>query len=295
MKKLIFGACAALMLVGASCSKGNATESTTKIPKEISDSVSMYSGSTLGAYVLSDYLNYIKTSDNDVSKASILKGIQIALANDDEATVIGLQIGAQVLSQFKRFEEQGIEVNRNEFLKNFRRVFEADTVNMDALATENSIMTELMGRVQTIVDERKQAEQASQVEAAKEEAAKYIENLRAEDPEIKTSASGLAYKIVNPGEEPFVQDNSAIDVYYTGKLVDGTVFDQTKDSPATFSPSGVIPGFAEGLKLLGKGGKATLYIPGDLAYGPNGIPQIGIGPNAMLIFDVEVVDVRNPE
>ncbi len=57
---------------------------------------------------------------------------------------------------------------------------------------------------------------------------------------------------------------------------------------------GVVPGFGEGLKMLKKGGKATLYIPGKLGYGVNGQPAAGIGPNQMLVFDVEIVDV-NPQ
>jgi FKBP-type peptidyl-prolyl cis-trans isomerase len=57
---------------------------------------------------------------------------------------------------------------------------------------------------------------------------------------------------------------------------------------------GVVPGFREGLMLLGKGGKATLYIPASLAYGANGVPQAGIGPNATLIFEVELIDI-NPQ
>ncbi|MBP3638966.1 MAG: FKBP-type peptidyl-prolyl cis-trans isomerase, partial [Muribaculaceae bacterium] len=79
-------------------------------------------------------------------------------------------------------------------------------------------------------------------------------------------------------------------IKYTGRLVDGTVFDSSDD--ARLSPAGVVPGFAEGLQMLGKGGKATFYIPGDLAYGVDGAPRAGIGPNAMLIFDVEVLDVN---
>ena len=295
MKKLIYGACALLMIAGASCSKGGDSKSD-KIPSELSDSISMYSGKTLGAYVLSDYLNYVANSDKAMSKQDILKGIQMAFANaDNESTITGLQIGAQILNQLQRYEDEGIAIDRNEVLKYFRKAFEADSLNMETLAADNGIMNSLMARAQSIQEARENEELAGESQAAQVAADEYIASLKADDPDIVTSPSGLSYKIINPGEEPRVQDNSAIDVYYVGKLVDGTVFDQTQDTPATFSPAGVIPGFAEGLKLLGKGGKAVLYIPGELAYGPNGVPQAGIGPNAMLIFEVEVADVRNPE
>lgn len=104
------------------------------------------------------------------------------------------------------------------------------------------------------------------------------------------SESGLAYKIENAGDTAKITRRDIAQIKYTGRLVDGTVFDSSED--ARLSPAGVVPGFGEGLEMLGKGGKATLYIPGKLAYGVDGAPRAGIGPNAMLIFDIEVLDVN---
>lgn len=280
-----------MMLAGVSCSKGNDADQ--QFPRELCDSISMYSGRTLGAYVLSDYLNYSQTSETTISKNDILKGIQLAFANaDNQGVAVGLQVGVQFLGQIQRFEEEGIDINRNEVLKYFRQVFEADTFSMENLAIDNGVMNSLITQVQQIKENRERASQENQSQEAQQADAAYLSALKSNDPDIQTSSSGLSYKIITPGSEPFVNDNSQIYVNYVGRLSDGTVFDQTQDQPAVFSPGGVIPGFAEGLKMLGKGGKAVLYIPGDLAYGPQGVPQIGIGPNAMLIFDVEIVDVR---
>ncbi len=77
---------------------------------------------------------------------------------------------------------------------------------------------------------------------------------------------------------------------YKGQLIDGTVFD-SNDEGATLSPRGTVPGFAEGLAMMKKGAKYVLYIPGELAYGVDGQPQAGIGPNATLVFEVEAVEV----
>ena len=295
MKKLILGMCAALAVIGVSCSKGN-DGSDKNLPKGLCDSISMYSGASIGGYVLSDYLNYTRTAESEISKDDIIKGIQLVFANaDTEGSVVGLQIGAQLVNQILRYEKDGIKIDRNVLLNNFRHVFDADTLDMEALALNNGKLTELLNRAQKIREAIEEEAKQEELSAALNSGSEYINTLKAEDPEIKTSESGLSYRIINPGEEPRVQDNSSIEVNYVGRLTDGTVFDQTQGTPATFSPSGVIPGFAEGLKLLGKGGKAVLYIPGDLAYGANGVPQAGIGPNAMLIFDVEVVDVHNPE
>lgn len=293
MKKLILGACAALMVAGVSCSKKEAD--TNALPRELTDSISIYSGTSIGAYVLSDYLNYVKNSETEISKKDILKGVQLAFANSDEGTLVGLQIGAQLLNQIKRYNDEGIAIDRELLLKNFRKVFDADTVDMTALTASSNRLDDLLTEAHNLRAEQMKAAAADERNARQAQDNEYIAKLKEQDPEIQTSPSGLSYKIINPGEEPRVQDNSSIQVYYVGRLTDGTVFDQTQDSPATFSPSGVIPGFAEGLKMLGKGGKAILYIPGELAYGENGVPQAGIGPNAMLVFEVEIADVQNPE
>ena len=88
-------------------------------------------------------------------------------------------------------------------------------------------------------------------------------------------------------------DDDFVKVKYVGKLINDTVFDDSKGEAREFPVKGVVPGFAEGLKLLGKGGKATLYIPGKLGYGVQGQPAAGIGPNQMLVFEVEITEINN--
>lgn len=151
MKKFVLLACAALMILGTSCSKGHSLDKNTK---ELCDSISLYSGSTVGTYVLSDYLNYIKMSDTEISKDDIMKGIQLAFANaDSEGYIVGLQIGVQLLNQMNRYSEEGIDIDRNLMLKGFRKSFEADTVNMEGLAFDTGRMNALMDQVRAMVAE----------------------------------------------------------------------------------------------------------------------------------------------
>ncbi len=298
MKKIIYGACAALILTASACSKSGDAEKTA-VPAELSDSVSMIYGRTVGGYVLGDYQRFAETNQNETTKKDIIKGIQLAFGNaDSEGMMIGLQVGGNILNELKRFEEQGIEIDRNVVLQNFREMFLADSLDMNKLRETSGLLNSLLAQVERVKAEQEAAEAAEAPEAKQNgsDGKAFVAKVKKADPEVKTAASGLSYKITEKGSEPLVGDNSIVEVNYVGKLVDGTVFDQSPEGkPATFSPNGVIPGFAEGLKMLGKGGKATLYIPGDLAYGPQGVPQAGIGPNAMLIFEIEVVNVKNPE
>lgn len=105
---------------------------------------------------------------------------------------------------------------------------------------------------------------------------------------VKTTASGLQYKITKEGSGKQPQASDEVTVDYTGKLIDGTVFDSGKG--ISFPLNGVIPGWTEGLQLLKEGSEATLYIPSELAYGPR---QAGekILPNSTLVFDVKLIKV----
>lgn len=111
---------------------------------------------------------------------------------------------------------------------------------------------------------------------------------------VKKTESGLLYRIDRKGDEsikPTAQDRVKVD--YEGKLVDGTVFDSsyTRGQAAEFPLSNVIPGWTEGLQLVGKGGQITLWIPAELGYGVYGNGGGLIGPNAALEFKVELHDV----
>ena len=108
------------------------------------------------------------------------------------------------------------------------------------------------------------------------------------DPEAAKTESGLAYKILEAGSDVKpLSDKDTVWVTYKGSLIDGTVFDENENM--NFTLNRVVKGWAEGLKLIGEGGKAQLVIPGELAYGEYGTR--GIAPNSTLQFDVELLKV----
>lgn len=151
----------------------------------------------------------------------------------------------------------------------------------------------------TEIQERSQAKQKAESEAlaAKnlEEGAAYLaENANKEG--VITTESGLQYKEVTAGEGEIPSENDTVTVHYKGTLVDGSVFDSSYDrgQPATFPVNGVIPGWIEALQLMNVGDKFELVIPSDLAYGPGGTGA-AIGPNAVLIFEVELLEIAKAE
>jgi FKBP-type peptidyl-prolyl cis-trans isomerase FklB len=112
---------------------------------------------------------------------------------------------------------------------------------------------------------------------------------------VKTLPSGLQYKVIRAGTDKKPKADDTVTVNYRGTLIDGTEFDSSykRGQPATFRVSGVIPGWSEALQLMGEGAKWQLFIPSNLAYGERGMGGI-IGPNATLVFEVELVSI-NPK
>ncbi len=142
-----------------------------------------------------------------------------------------------------------------------------------------------------------QAKQATKEKEAAEKNKKESEDFLAKNKSkagVKTTASGLQYEIVKDATGPKPKATDTVKVSYVGTKVDGTKFDASADhgGPATFPVSGVIPGWTEALQLMSVGSKYKLYIPSNLAYADHAPGPIG--PNAALIFDVELVSIEQP-
>jgi FKBP-type peptidyl-prolyl cis-trans isomerase FklB len=108
---------------------------------------------------------------------------------------------------------------------------------------------------------------------------------------VITLPSGLQYQVITEGTGAKPASTDKVKVHYHGTLIDGTVFDSSVDrgQPAEFGVTQVIQGWVEALQLMPVGSKWKLFIPSNLAYGPQGPPSIG--PNQALIFDVELLDI----
>ena len=159
----------------------------------------------------------------------------------------------------------------------------------DAYAGTNQFTDQQMQEIFAELQQYIQDQKKSGVSVEIEKGAKFLaENKK--NPEVKETASGLQYMVLQEGKGEHPTATSKVTVHYTGKLLDGTVFDSSVDrgEPITFGLNQVIRGWTEGLQLMTPGSKYRLFIPYNLAYGENGAGGM-IPGGATLIFDVELI------
>lgn len=193
---------------------------------------------------------------------------------DSASYLMGVNIGS-----FLKGNDFG-EVDYNLFIKGIKDFVNAKGDMRDSTFNDQfKISPEKMNEV---LDPFLQKRRAYRTALNGEKGAQYIEKFLQEEGAQKTE-SGIAYKIIEPGTgKKAVSDKDTVWVDYKGTQLDGTVFD--KNENISFSLNQVIPGWKEGMKLVGEGGKIQLVIPAELAYGEYGTR--GIEPNSTLCFDV---------
>ena len=142
---------------------------------------------------------------------------------------------------------------------------------------------------QKLINEYLQKLQGEMEARAREVGSKFLAENKLKEG-VKETASGLQYVVEKEGTGAKPGPEDEVTVHYTGKLLDGTVFDSSvsRGEPATFPLNRVIPGWTEGVQLMSEGAKYTFFIPSDLAYGPQGVPN-AIPPHSTLIFEVELI------
>jgi FKBP-type peptidyl-prolyl cis-trans isomerase len=204
------------------------------------------------------------------------KPVQFKDQKDKFSYAVGLNIGMN-------FKRQNVDVNPDMV-----------TAGMKDGIAEKPQMT--MDQIKETMTAFEKDMQQKQVEAGKKnaaEATKFLADNKTK-PGVKTTASGLQYKVMKEGNGAQPKSSDTVTVNYRGTLTDGTEFDSSykRGQPATFPVAGVIKGWTEALQLMKVGSKYQLFIPPDLAYGEQGRP--GIPPNSTLIFEVELMNVQTP-
>lgn len=135
------------------------------------------------------------------------------------------------------------------------------------------------------------AERIAALAKTNAEAGEAFLKANAAKPGVVTLPSGLQYQVITAGAGPKPTASSTVRTLYRGALLDGTEFDSSGQTPASFPVGQVIPGWTEALQLMPVGSKWRLFVPSNLAYGPRGAGQ-DIGPNATLVFEVELLGIE---
>ncbi len=138
--------------------------------------------------------------------------------------------------------------------------------------------------------ESRRAKMEKEAEENKTKGASFLEENKGKEG-VKTTESGLQYKILSEGDGKKPKESDTVSVHYKGTLIDGKEFDSSykRNQPAEFPVKAVIPGWTEALQLMKTGAKYQLWIPSELAYGERGRPNIP--PNSVLVFEVELLDI----
>ncbi len=227
-------------------------------------------------------------SENADSKTNTIEGKEAGEQPKEVEAVTGGQIAhAFGVIIARTVKETKLDFNAEELLKGYQ---DAMAENFDQAKFSEAEMV-----LQRALQEARMKMMAEKLEASN----KFLEENKTKDG-IKTTESGLQYRILKAGDQsqkPKAGDS--VKVKYIGKLTDGTVFDQNLESKElqSINIERVIPGWKEGLQLMSKGAKFQFFIPPNLAYGEQGINQGGnviIPPNAVLEFEVELISIERP-
>jgi FKBP-type peptidyl-prolyl cis-trans isomerase FklB len=282
MKKLNYLMAVMAIAVLASCG-GAGTGKVTM--KDVKDTISYSIGMGRAIRVYKEQLPY-DIIDSTTMK-SFVKGFMDAAADPEDmsklAYALGFEIGCQEMTQAyvglaENLFGAGESFNKSNYINGFR----------DGMLDNWKIMTfeeadETSNRLYEYLSQR-------QFDKVKEDNAAFLE-AKAKEADVVKTPSGLLYQVIKRGDGgPKPTATSDVEVRYRGELIDGTVFDESKE-PISLNLGGVIKGWTEGLQLMSVGDKYRFYIPYDLGYGANGAGN-DIKPYSTLVFEVELVSIK---
>jgi FKBP-type peptidyl-prolyl cis-trans isomerase FklB len=203
------------------------------------------------------------------------------MAQHNQKDKVSYSIGMQIASNLIR---QKVELNPDVLGAGVK----------EALAGKPRLTPDQVKDIMAQFEKDTEQKQKGAGEKNKSEGAKFLEENK-KKPGVKTTASGLQYKVEKEGTGAQPKATDMVTVNYRGTLIDGTEFDSSykRGQPATFPVNGVIKGWTEALQLMKQGSKYQLFIPSNLAYGERAMGP-DIGPNSTLIFEVELQDVKPP-
>jgi FKBP-type peptidyl-prolyl cis-trans isomerase FklB len=225
-------------------------------------------------------------------EATIQKKVTKPMKLETEMQKVSYIIGTNLGNQFK---QSGLEnLVYDAFVQGVKDVMESKdlAVSPDYMQKVMMAFGETMKKKQQEMQLKQQAEIAKEAPVNAKEGKDFLAK-NAKKSGVKVLPSGLQYKVIKSGTGATPKLTDTVEAVYKGSLIDGSVFDASDrhEGPAIFEVNRVIKGWTEALQIMKVGDKWELYITGDLAYGPNGNGR-GIGPNKTLLFEIELVEIK---
>jgi len=205
---------------------------------------------------------------------------QITTQEDKLSYTIGVDLGTN-------FEEQQIEIDPNVLLQGITDGLSGG----DLLMSDEEMNVTLEQFQQDLMAKR--ADQYSQLAEQNKDAGEKFLVSKQQEEGIEALPSGVLYKVITDGTGDKPGADDSVTVEYEGKLIDGTIFDSSESEPITFSLSQVIPGWQEALMMMTEGSTWEVFIPADLAYGPQGFGVIG--PEEVLTFEIRLISINDDD
>jgi FKBP-type peptidyl-prolyl cis-trans isomerase FklB len=208
------------------------------------------------------------------------EGLVLKNQKDKVSYIIGVDLA-------KSFQKQSIDIDPDILAKGIKDAFSGGK-----LLLSDQEIRDIMAAFQKEMMAKQEEGMKKMADQNKKEGEAFLsENKKKEG--VKTLSSGLQYKVIKAGTGKKPKLTDTVTTHYQGKLINGNEFDSSyrRGSPATFPVNGVIPGWTEALQLMEEGAKWQLFIPSNLAYGEKGAGR-DIGPNATLIFEVELLSIQ---
>lgn len=289
--KTTLGALSLSLIVALSSCQGAGQKdqaNDTIISAAMTDSLSQAYGNLMGTFFNNQLVDAAQFDTIKVDKQQFMRGLSIALTHASDPDVqAGLQAGFKILADLDRFSEQGINLDRATVLRLIKQAMKTDSARHDQA---EEYLKQFEGLLATVNAKKQKADEAKTLASPKAKAnfgagLNYAQKYLAETPAAKQMPSGVVANIERQGTA--ITDTTTVKADAVFRHIDGREIN--KVYAASFTPQANMPGFAEALMLTGMGGKATFIIPPQLAFGANGMPDYGVGPQEWIIFEIEII------
>jgi FKBP-type peptidyl-prolyl cis-trans isomerase len=298
-KRTLIMSCAVVALAASLSSCGKCDKNCQNDPytfsKAQSDSLSIAYGKAIGLYLNENLREYQAHSGQGYDKEEFVKGLQYILTKDNnEAFNAGAYSAMQMLGDIKKFEEKGAKIDMSLLMREMRRCILADSVSDGQTALAQAELRSIDNKLEDMAMKRHLEEVTNSPEAKEnlKNAEAFVKQLKAQQPSLVNQGDSILYVVETPGTGAAAAEGQLVVADVTMSTLKGRTVRQNKDM--SINPAHKIPGIAEGAKATGVGGTVKVYVDGKTAFGPEGSPQLNIGPNEMVCYTIVVKDITTP-